>query len=406
MAMLAYCGFTLAINGVAAPWIMKSFGLGQPGLARLFAGISLSAIGAPALSRMIDRMGRRRILLWCTWLMAPSALGASLAFAQGWFVAFEIPLGALAAAAVTASMVMLAEALPTDGRAAGLGRAGIALGAGGGACIALMPLVARTALSWRLLLMTAAAGVLVMPLIAGTLSESGPWAEAGATPSAAGRARDLFGPLYRARSLTLLASALMSSVAITSAAAWRYFQAVSVVGLSPARASVVLLAAGAIATAGFLAGAWSSDRFGRVPTVAGFAALMAAGIAWSYWGPPAGCRFPAAWLGAGYCLFGFCSNAITVAGSAAATEQFPARLRATMGGWFVLIGALGQVGAQAAIAALAGPMAGIPAVVGWLGLLGLPVAMLFMLLVEETRGMPLATAAREDEWRRSLAPRS
>ena len=46
LAALAFQGFALAINGVAAPWMMTSFGLDQAGMARAFAWISLSAIGA------------------------------------------------------------------------------------------------------------------------------------------------------------------------------------------------------------------------------------------------------------------------------------------------------------------------------------------------------------------------
>ena len=65
IAMLFYQGFAAAIISVASPWIGKSFHLDGAGIARLFAWISLSAFGALALSRMIDRYGRRRMILWC-----------------------------------------------------------------------------------------------------------------------------------------------------------------------------------------------------------------------------------------------------------------------------------------------------------------------------------------------------
>jgi MFS family permease len=77
--MLAYQGFTMSINGVGAPWIARSFNLEQSGIATLYAWISVSAIGALILSRLADRVGRRRVLLGCMAATPLCALGAALA---------------------------------------------------------------------------------------------------------------------------------------------------------------------------------------------------------------------------------------------------------------------------------------------------------------------------------------
>src|SRR5271154_2810147 len=77
--VFAFNGFTMSINGIGAPWIAKSFHLGESGIASLFAWISFSAIGALGLSRMIDRLGRRRMVLACIAGTAVSALAAALA---------------------------------------------------------------------------------------------------------------------------------------------------------------------------------------------------------------------------------------------------------------------------------------------------------------------------------------
>src|SRR5260221_12104955 len=61
--VFAFNGFTMSINAIGAPWIAKSFDLGESGIPGLFAWISISAIGALALSWVIDRLGRRRMLL-------------------------------------------------------------------------------------------------------------------------------------------------------------------------------------------------------------------------------------------------------------------------------------------------------------------------------------------------------
>jgi MFS family permease len=63
VVLMLYHGFTMAILGTGAPWIARSFGLGQSGIARTFAWVSLSAFGALALARMADRVGRRRVVV-------------------------------------------------------------------------------------------------------------------------------------------------------------------------------------------------------------------------------------------------------------------------------------------------------------------------------------------------------
>ncbi len=90
--MLAYQGFTMSINGVGAPWIARSFNLGQSGIATLYAWISVSAIGALILSRLADRVGRRRVLLGCMAATPLCALGAALARSLFLFATFEILL--------------------------------------------------------------------------------------------------------------------------------------------------------------------------------------------------------------------------------------------------------------------------------------------------------------------------
>jgi len=54
------------------------------------------------------------------------------------------------------------------------------------------------------------------------------------------------------------------------------------------------------------------------------------------------------------------------------------------------------VTAQATMAVLAGPLGGLSNVVGYLALLGVPSALLFGYFIEETRGLSLEVAAKED----------
>jgi MFS family permease len=152
---------------------------------------------------------------------------------------------------------------------------------------------------------------------------------------------------------------------------------------------------------GLVGGAWSAERFGRVPTVAAAGLLLASGGVFFYWGPPEGVTLPAVWLGAGFCWFMIAVNAWMVGGNSAATELFPTTMRTTMIGWLALVQAIASLSCQAIIAVAAEATGGLSAVVGYIALLALPSAVIFALTIEETRGLSLEVAAGEEPRRLS-----
>jgi MFS family permease len=89
---------------------------------------------------------------------------------------------------------------------------------------------------------------------------------------------------------------------------------------------------------------------------------------------------------------------MTVGANSAATELFPAALRATMIGWQGITAAVFSMLAQIMIAALIGPLGGLTNVIRYLALLGIPSAAIFGAFIDETRGLPLDIAAKEDGW--------
>src|SRR6266478_2801402 len=96
LAMLGLQAFALTVNSVAAPWIMQSFDLNQASLARLFAVISVSAIGALIMTRLFDVIGRRRVLRWCAVATSLGAIGAALSHTLVAFTLCEFILNAAA----------------------------------------------------------------------------------------------------------------------------------------------------------------------------------------------------------------------------------------------------------------------------------------------------------------------
>jgi hypothetical protein len=89
---------------------------------------------------------------------------------------------------------------------------------------------------------------------------------------------------------------------------------------------------------------------------------------------------------------------MTVGANAAATELFPAALRTTMIGCQGITGAAFSMLAQIMIAALIGPLGGLTNVIRYMALLGIPSAAIFGMFIDETRGLPLEVAAKEEEW--------
>ncbi len=399
VAMLFYQGFAVSIVSVAAPWIGISFHLDGAGVARMFAWISLAALGALALSRKIDRYGRRRMILWCMAAIPVCSIGTALSTSLLWFTAFQIGLYAVVGAAGAGCVVMLSEELPIARRAHGQSFGGLSAAMGAGICVFLMPIFVAYGWSWRWMFVISAAGVAMLPAMARLLPESERWEVSEATGiTERTRFYDVFQPLYRKRSITMIVCALAAAISTTAANAFGYYHAVSVVGLSAEATSTMTIIAGGLGLLGFPMGAWAAERFGRVPTVVAFGIFITAGHLWYFWGPPAQCAWPLLWLATGFFWFNLCDNGGTVASNAAATELFPTPLRGTMIGWFALVSAIGAVISNAAVAVLANAMGGMSIVVGALSIVGIPAAILFGLMIDETRGMSLEMAAKEEQF--------
>jgi MFS family permease len=401
-AVLAFTGFTMSINGIGAPWIAKSFHLGESGIAGLFAWISISAFGALGLSRLIDRLGRRRMVLVCMAGTALSALAAATATAYAAFAVCEIALYAFIGATISGCIVILAEELAIEDRARGQSWGGLGLGLGGGLCLVTMPMVASRQ-SWRwMLVMASVMGVLSLWRAARVIPESDRWQRAAASgTTSASNFYDAFGKLYRRRAITILVCALLANITAVAVSSWSYFHLVSVVKIAPSAASVLMLVGGGVGMLGFPLGARSCERFGRIPTIFVSGVMTSLGALAFYWGPPAHLTLGWLWIEATYCCFTAGLSAGQVGGNSLATELFPTAIRGAMMGWFSLMGAGAAITAQTLTAVLAGRLGGLSIVVGYLSLLAIPNAIIVVMLLPETRGLSLEAAAMEEAFEKS-----
>ncbi|MGH8014524.1 MAG: MFS transporter [Candidatus Binataceae bacterium] len=399
--LLVYQGYTLSIVGVASPWIAKSFKLDQAELARLFAWMGLSAFGALLLARLADRVGRRRIILLSLVLAPLFCAGAALSPHPLEFAGFEILISALLGGSVSSAIVVLAEELPVEKRARGQAFAAFASAVGGVLAYIVIPFLLHWGYSWRWLLVPSVAGIFLAIPVARMLPVDSRWARDASTGTVArSRFYDILHPLYRRRALTLLACAALDTMAGTAVNGWLYFEAVSIIGLPPEKASTLVVIGMFVGMVGFPIGAWTSERFGRIPTVVYTGAAAWLGALAFYWGPPRFVIVPFLWLIGAYCWFKIASGVMTVGANSAATELFPAALRTTMIGWQGITSAVFSMFAQILIAALIGPLGGLTRVIRYLALLGFPSAALFGWFIDETRGLPLEVAAKEEAWAR------
>ncbi|MHB8380987.1 MAG: MFS transporter [Candidatus Binataceae bacterium] len=397
--LLVYQGYTLSVAGVASPWIAKSFDLSQPALARLFAWMSVSAFGSLVLARLADRVGRRRIIIASLFLTPLFSAGAALSPHAFSFAIFEILISALLGGSVSSAIVLLAEELPVERRAQGQGFAAFASAVGGVLGYLLIPFLLKWGYSWRWLLAPSVAGAILVWPVARMLPAETRFARKHAVKSRdQSHFYDILHPLYRRRSLTLLACAALDTMAGTAVNGWLYFEAVSIIGLAPGNASTLVVAGMVVGMIGFPIGAWTSEHLGRVPTVAWFGGAAWLGAIGFYWGPAGTTAYPMIFLLATYCWFKVGSSIMTVGANTAATELFPADLRTTMVGWQMITGAVFSMLTQVAISGLIGPLGGLENVIRYFALLGIPSAILFGAFIDETRGMTLAAASKEAQW--------
>jgi MFS family permease len=397
--LLTYQGYSLSIVGVASPWIAKSFNLDQPGLARLFAWMSLSAFGALFLARLADRIGQRRIILASLVLTPLLSVGAAVSRTAITFAACEILISALLGGSVSSAIVVLAEELSVHQRAGGQAFAACASAMGGVLGYILIPFLLTWGYSWRWLLAPCVAGLALVAPVGRMLPVKSRYSGMKTGEAVVGsRIYDIFHPLYRRRAAALLGCAALDTMAGTAVNGWLYFATVSIIGLPPQAASTLVVAGMVFGMFGFPLGAWTSERFGRVPTVAYVGGAAWFGALAFYWGPSIMVAHSWLLLLVAYCWFKIASGVMTVGANSAATELFPSALRTTMIGWQGITAAIFSMLAQILIAALIGKIGGLLQIIRYFAFLGILSAMVFALFIDETRGLSLEEAAKEEQW--------
>lgn len=387
---MAWWGAVSGVPGAVAPFLAESFALSDAEIARALGWIGCSALGALALGRLVDRIGRRRVLLACLAGLPVGALATAAAPTMEAYVAFQIGVYALGTTLLSTVSVALAESLRSDRRARGHGRAGAAFTAAMALPLALAAGLASVQGSWRWVWVAAALPAAAWPWLRRSLAESDAWRDAAA---GGGVARTPLAGVFRAglggRALRVLLAMGCLHAAETALRTWLFYHAVRELGLAPGVALGVLVAGGLASFAGFRLGGALADRLGRRITFAAGAALAALG-AWGFYG--ASTPDSVALLAAAFAALAVGGSAATVAFRALATELFPPPLRGRLGGWLAVASAAGFVGAMQGVAAFAGPLGSLGAGVLAVALVAMPAATALVAGLPETAPAAAAEA--------------
>jgi MFS family permease len=319
----------------------------QVGLTTTTVGLGLATIrfaslAALPIASIADRLGRRRVLLWCVGVGLLLTSVAALSPSFWWFVAVVAISRPLFSATTAVGSVVASEEVRSADRtkAVALAVAGYALGTGI-VSVVRVPLNQLFGGGFRGVFALAFVFLALLPLLAPMLDEPDRFTALRARRAAVAMRPRLaaFSSIparLRGRLLLLVAVTFAFNAVTGPHNTYLFFYGEGELGLSSATMALLVVISGPVGLVGLLIGRWVSDRLGRRPAVIGFHVLVAASVAIAYSGPTVA-------LIGGFWAGIFAQGAYGPGFGALSTEVFPTSVRATTQGWVAAAGVLGAV---------------------------------------------------------------
>ncbi len=374
-------GFDTALAQLVLPVIGREFDATGPECARALGLSSLGMIGAAFAIRAADRLGRRPIFLVSLGGYALFSLATSAAGSLAAFTALQLAARFFMATQLALAYVMIAEELPPAVRGRASGVLGAFAGVGAGLPFFLLAPLEELGPGWRGLFGFGALPLVLLPLYARTLRETGAFAALRARPWRAElrELAELVAPDLRPR--FAVATATFFAINFWSGAALGFFTTVVFQERGWNAADLQRLAWGALPAAalGYTLAGFAMDRVGRRPALVAYLATctLAALVCHR-------AHSGAAIAGGYLALIGL--GGVWTLASTVTAELFPTALRAgALGFANNLLGRTGLVLAPFAVGALAPRLGATSLAVAWLALAPLVAAPLVWRFVPETR---------------------
>jgi MFS family permease len=336
--------YDLSIFSNALKQLGESFTLDKSGQGYFAGLVQLGALPAVLIVPLADRVGRRRLLLFCVVMMSAGSMLTAASQSAAQFVLVQFATRSFLISAALLTIVIVAEEFPAESRGWGIGMlSGVsAIGFGLGAL--LFGFVNKLPFGWRTLYLVGVAPLLLLPWLRRGIRETQRFHRArGAELAREGVARALAGALqpigllvrdHPRRALVLGLIGSLSSLGISVAFFYLPEFLQSERGWSPGSFAAMSVFFGAIGIVGNPVAGRMADRYGRRTVIV--AALIAFPLftAAFYAGPAKLVSLP--WTG-----MVFLNMAGTVMLRALTTELFPTKLRGAAGGTQAMLETLG-----------------------------------------------------------------
>ncbi|MHB8682548.1 MAG: MFS transporter [Acidimicrobiales bacterium] len=271
-------GYDFNIITVALKPLRTTFGISQATASGWIALVYLGALPAVFAARRADRHGRRSMLLFAivgyTLMSGATALAPNL----GSFVGFQFTARFFLVLQATLVWTVIAEELPAGARGWGFGWLAMlsALGTGWSG-ILNGTVISPLHISWRWLYVGALPVLFVVVRLRHALQETERYQLAVAEGQVGGRWTEMFRPPHRRRIVLLACTALLANLTAQATVYVVDFME-SQRHLSASRASLTLVASGALAIPVLLLAGSISDRIGRKPVVCSFMVVTVIGF--------------------------------------------------------------------------------------------------------------------------------
>jgi len=253
-------GYDRSIVALALKQIRGTFHLSQGSASLWLTFLYVGALPALVIARRADRIGRRRMLLFCVSAYTIATAATALAPSMGAFVFCQFTARLFLNAETAIVWTIAAEELPADSRGLGFGVLAMNAALGTGFCAILFGGVLDPAgISWRVLYIVALPPLVLVGLLRRRLPETRRFIDTRDTGGLVERWHEIFRPRWRRALFLVLSPAFLFERLPQPALSALHFLQTSR-GLSASAASFMLVGAGVPGSPLMVAAGSLSDR--------------------------------------------------------------------------------------------------------------------------------------------------